>query len=156
MISRRRLLSNSTIAVAATTSGCAVSSSQTRSGATSVFAHGIASGDPLADRVILWTRVEASKDALVHAIVAKKADVELRKIMGTPLATLDLQASVKAWGVISFLMDTRRDKFIDFLKRLKERKDPATEPQEDVFQAVFGTSIEAIDTEWRAFALRAY
>ncbi len=65
MISRRRLLSNSTIALAATSSGCAVSSSQTRSGASSVFAHGIASGDPLADRIILWTRVEASKDALV-------------------------------------------------------------------------------------------
>jgi uncharacterized protein with PIN domain len=53
-------------------------------------------------------------------------------------------------------MDTRREKFIEFLTALKARKDPAAEKQEDVFQKVFATSIEAIDAEWRAFALRAY
>jgi len=88
MISRRRLLSNSTIALVATSSGCAAANaqiststissississigstnSQARSGpgADSVFRHGVASGDPLGDRIILWTRIEASKDAMV-------------------------------------------------------------------------------------------
>ncbi len=102
-----------------------------------------------------WSVSERWK-SYMKPLVQKKNDVELRKIMTTPLATLDLPSSVKAWGVISHLMDTRREKFIEFLTALKARKDPAAEPQEDVFQKVFGTSIEAIDAEWRAFVLRAY
>ncbi|MGH8559441.1 MAG: PhoD-like phosphatase N-terminal domain-containing protein, partial [Methylococcales bacterium] len=37
--------------------GCRTPSGTT-GGATSRFVHGVASGDPLEDRVILWTRVE--------------------------------------------------------------------------------------------------
>jgi hypothetical protein len=87
-------------------------------------------------------------------VVKKKDDAELRKILATPLATLDLPSSVKAWGVISWLMDTRREKFLEFLKALRERKDPQT--QEELFEKTFATSIEAVDREWRAFAVRAY
>lgn len=102
-----------------------------------------------------WAVSERWK-AYMKPLVQKKNDTELRKIMSIPLATLDLPSSVKAWGVISFLMDTRREKFIEFLTALKARKDPAAEPQEEIFQKVFGTSIEAVDAEWRAFVLRAY
>ena len=55
----------------------------TPGGATSLFSHGVASGDPLADRVILWTRVtvaspgtlnlnwEVASDANFGAVVAR-------------------------------------------------------------------------------------
>lgn len=100
-----------------------------------------------------WTLSERWK-LFLRDVVRKKDDEELRKIVGTPLATLDLPSSVKAWGVISWLMDTRREKFLEFLKALRERKDPQT--QEELLEKTFATSIEALDKEWRAFAVRAY
>ena len=46
-----------------------------------VFAHGVASGDPLEDRVILWTRVSGGRgDIEVHWWVAN--DPEMRTIIG--------------------------------------------------------------------------
>ena len=65
-IDRRAFLRSSAagvagLAVAGSTTGCApgaftMNESRTR------FAHGVASGDPLADRVILWTRITPSRD----------------------------------------------------------------------------------------------
>ena len=46
-----------------------------------VFAHGVASGDPLEDRVILWTRVSGGRgDVEVHWWVAN--DPEMRTVIG--------------------------------------------------------------------------
>ena len=46
-----------------------------------VFAHGVASGDPLEDRVILWTRVSGGRgDVEVHWWVAN--DPEMRSVIG--------------------------------------------------------------------------
>ncbi|WP_020171502.1 alkaline phosphatase D family protein [Gordonia polyisoprenivorans] len=42
----------------------AVAAPVTTPAASAVFAHGVASGDPLPDRVILWTRITATSDAL--------------------------------------------------------------------------------------------
>lgn len=100
-----------------------------------------------------WTVSERWKPYL-KALVAKKSDQELRTIVGLPLATLDLPSSVKAWGVVSYLMDTRREKFLEFLRAMSAK--PASETQEQVFERVFGTSMEAVDKEWRAYAVRAY
>ncbi len=58
MISRRRLLSNTAIASAVATTGALTSGTGHAAGA-APFAHGVASGDPLSDRIILWTRVDA-------------------------------------------------------------------------------------------------
>ena len=48
------------------------------------FAHGVASGDPLADRVILWTRVTPAEGAggtlKVHWVIAE--DERLRRVVG--------------------------------------------------------------------------
>ena len=45
-----------------------------------VFRHGVASGDPLHDRVILWTRVTASGDAVpVRWMIAR--DPKLARIV---------------------------------------------------------------------------
>lgn len=56
MISRRRLISNTAIATAVATTG-SLASGSARALPVSPFPQGVASGDPLADRVILWTRV---------------------------------------------------------------------------------------------------
>lgn len=98
-----------------------------------------------------WTVSERWK-LYLREHVRKKDDAEFRKVMGTPLATLDLASSVKAWAVISWLMDTRREKFLVFLTALRDGKDAPT----DAFERIFGTSVEAVDTEWRAYATRAY
>lgn len=44
-----------------------------------VFVHGVASGDPLADRVVLWTRLEATTDTELAWIVAE--DPELVRVV---------------------------------------------------------------------------
>ncbi len=126
MISRRRLLANCTIALAATSSGCAASSLQSsttpgRSGAPphapphakndaqtgpevgSVFRHGVASGDPLGDRIILWTRVEAPKNALVPVRWWIATDEAMRQVVNggevTALPWRDHCVKVDALGL---------------------------------------------------------
>lgn len=100
-----------------------------------------------------WTVSERWKPYL-KLLVQKKGDEELRKILNVPLATLDLPSSVKAWGVVSYLMDTKRDRFLELIKALGAK--PASETVEQVFERIFATPIEAVDKEWREYALRAY
>ncbi len=68
MITRRHFVSAASLAAGSTTVGAASAGADRSAGAAgeaaspgggSVFRHGIASGDPLTDRVILWTRLTA-------------------------------------------------------------------------------------------------
>ncbi|MGV9673318.1 alkaline phosphatase D family protein [Gordonia sp. NPDC003504] len=63
--SRRTLLGSGLIAGSAAVVGAPLSARSPAAAAPGhpVFAHGVASGDPLADRVILWTRVTPTADA---------------------------------------------------------------------------------------------
>ncbi len=87
-------------------SGCSSSSDTPAFGAADIksqpyspekFPHGIASGDPLADRVILWTRMPATADssATVHWVVT--SDPELKNIVasGTAVVAADKDFTVK-------------------------------------------------------------
>jgi alkaline phosphatase D len=57
--------------------------------AAAVFAHGVASGDPLADRVILWTRVTSSAPSVaVQWVIAK--DAQLREVVARGEAMADV------------------------------------------------------------------
>lgn len=59
-LSRRDFLKHASASAAvATLAACSSSNPRAPSGSTteSPFKHGVASGDPLADRVILWTRL---------------------------------------------------------------------------------------------------
>lgn len=58
-VSRRAVLRSGAIAAGVATLGTAIPASA----APPAFGHGVASGDPLPDRVILWTRVTPSADA---------------------------------------------------------------------------------------------
>src|SRR5687767_14103884 len=56
-----------------------------------VFCHGVASGDPLADRVMLWTRVSGDSDGRVPVEWRISRDPELDDVVqsGTTEATAD-------------------------------------------------------------------
>jgi alkaline phosphatase D len=64
-----------------------------------VFRHGIASGDPLAERVILWTRVSPAASATAPVQVRWRVadDERLTRVVarGTALATLEADFTVK-------------------------------------------------------------
>lgn len=100
-----------------------------------------------------WGLSERWKEFLGD-LVKQENDVELRTIMQAPLETLDLPQTVKAWGVITYLMDERRDELLKYLGALRDAGDEGDAVE--IFQDVFVTSVEDIDRQWRAFAKRAY
>jgi len=59
-----------------------------------VFAHGIASGDPLADRVVLWTRVPATGPTAVDWVVARDDALTDRVAEGTIETSPDRDGTV--------------------------------------------------------------
>ncbi len=67
MVSRRTFLGTATATAAATGAalGSGVVGAATDSSTSELFQHGVASGDPLGDRVILWTRVTGSDNSPV-------------------------------------------------------------------------------------------
>jgi alkaline phosphatase D len=61
-----------------------------------VFAHGVASGDPLADRVILWTRVSGASDTVrVRYRVATDPELADEVVSGSAEASADADFTVK-------------------------------------------------------------
>ena len=75
MLSRRGFLGVAAGATASIAAGVRTASAQSGSG-DSVFAHGVASGDPLADRIVLWTRVTPSADAVPGSGLGDAVDVD--------------------------------------------------------------------------------
>ena len=65
-------------------------------GASTVFQHGVASGDPLTDRVVLWTRVttDAPGDVPVAWVIAHDAGITDVVASGEVVATADGDSSV--------------------------------------------------------------
>lgn len=90
----------------------------------------------------------------LRQMVRGKNDVDLRGIVNKKLETLDLPQTVKAWGVISWLMDKHRTKTLAMLEALKENRNKRPAPE--VIEEVFGRTLEDIDKAWRAYAVRAY
>lgn len=89
VLARRTFLGGA--AVAAT----AIAGRSAQAQAAPTFRHGIASGDPLPDRVILWTRVTSDRDLPVTWVIA--ADPALQQVVsrGTARATADRDRTVK-------------------------------------------------------------
>ncbi len=98
-----------------------------------------------------WTASEGWRH-LLKGMVKTKNDMELRTLLNKKLGDLQIAATVKGWGVISWLMDRERDKFQEFLRTVRD----TDEPQADALQRIFGRGVEDIDKEWRAYALRAF
>ena len=55
----------------------------------SVFKHGVASGDPLADRVVLWTRVTADSDGPLEVRWKLARDPDLRDVVAEGLTAAE-------------------------------------------------------------------
>jgi tetratricopeptide (TPR) repeat protein len=89
---------------------------------------------------------------MLKGLVQKKDDLPLRTLMMVPLTKLDFQATVKGWGVASWLMDLDRDKFTSVLDQML---DPAVK-QENVFQGTYGMGLEELDQAWQAYAKKSY
>lgn len=72
-------------------SACGTSSSPLAGAAdgTSVFRHGVASGDPLADRVVLWTRVSAPGEGAVEVRWWVGMDPQMHQVLRSGTATTD-------------------------------------------------------------------
>ena len=62
-LNRRNLLIRGAAGVAATTSAAALAGWERAYAAEAPFVHGVASGDPLPDAVVLWTRVTPNREA---------------------------------------------------------------------------------------------
>lgn len=80
--SRREFFKRSSAAAGALAAAPLLPLAAAAMGRESLFLHGVASGDPLADRVILWTRVSvpASATAVVEYVIA--TDPKLRRVVG--------------------------------------------------------------------------
>src|SRR5262245_48603225 len=64
IVPRRTVLKAAGVATAATGAGLAAAAPATGATANATFRHGVASGDPLPDGILLWTRVTPSPDAV--------------------------------------------------------------------------------------------
>jgi len=64
---------------------------------TALFAHGVASGDPLANAVILWTRVSVSDGANLELgwVISKDASLAAPVLRGTVVATAEADFTAK-------------------------------------------------------------
>lgn len=83
MATRRHFLATTTAAAALSgyTAGAAGATAVTGKSSNPVFQHGIASGDPLGDRVILWTRISSSDSKLVPVRWLIASDAGLKKVV---------------------------------------------------------------------------
>jgi len=83
--------------------GCSDGSDNVASGAPGEFLHGVASGDPLTDGVILWTRLTPAADGLVRVAweVSESADFTtiVASGQGTTSAEVDYTVKVDVTGL---------------------------------------------------------
>jgi alkaline phosphatase D len=79
--SRRQFVRNLGFGLASTGAGLSLSGCD--DGQTIEFLHGVASGDPLVDRVMLWTRVTASEDKDVTLAWEIASDNDFKQIVGS-------------------------------------------------------------------------
>jgi alkaline phosphatase D len=107
MVTRRKFLGTATAAGVAATGAGALNNSAagdaSAHGSSDLFQHGVASGDPLGDRVILWTRISRPETAPVPVRWVIASDPGLRKIINqgvvTALPERDYTVKVDALGL---------------------------------------------------------
>ena len=97
MTTRRRFLGTTAASTAATVLNARAGGAVVTADTDAVFRHGVASGDPLADRVILWTRISGQTGTAVPVRWLIAADPELRNVVnqGVVSALADRDYTVK-------------------------------------------------------------
>jgi alkaline phosphatase D len=109
MVTRRTLLGTTAAGAAGLGSALGSAAGSTTAGAATAmqgskaFQHGVASGDPLGDRVILWTRISGAGDAPMPVRWIIAADPELKQVINqgviSALPTRDHTVKVDAVGL---------------------------------------------------------
>lgn len=111
MVTRRRFVSTSSLIAAAAAAGCAGrpaarprdAGSAAAHSAGDVFQHGVASGDPQSDRVILWTRITTAARGPVPVRWQIAADPAFRRVVNegvvAALPSADHTVKVDALGL---------------------------------------------------------
>jgi hypothetical protein len=89
---------------------------------------------------------------LVKEFVVARNDTPLRTVVNKPLTQLDFSATIKAWSVITWLMDTDRTKFLEYFDQMKTNG----KNQEAIMQGLWGKGLEELDEEWQAYVKRNY
>lgn len=84
------IVTGASVLVAATTAATAT----TAVGAAAVFAHGVASGDPLPDGILLWTRVTPVAEAVPGSGAGPRVDVEWQVAADAQFAGVVAQGTV--------------------------------------------------------------
>ena len=76
----------------------------------------------------------------------------LRQLMETPVEELKVDAECKSWSLVSFLLESRRQQFFDFVResKIKFRGERITSTQ--AFDAAFEPeTMEQVDAAWRSW-----
>jgi hypothetical protein len=87
----------------------------------------------------------------IKDLVRSKNDVPMRTLVMQPITQLEFAATVKAWCVVTWFMDTDRDRWLETLAQLRDggRDEP-------VLQGLWGKGLEELDDEWHKFVIKTY
>ncbi len=98
--------------------------------------------DPENWPIVIRTWIREGKDPSIAEVVK-----------ATNLAELSGGETVKGWSLIDFLVTEHREKFIDFMQKLRGTKQT---DDEKILQEVFGWSWDDLDAKWKAYARSSY
>jgi hypothetical protein len=87
----------------------------------------------------------------IKDLVRAKSDVPMRTLILQPLTQLEFDATVKAWCVCTWFMDTDRDKWIETLSQLRD-----SAKGEPVLQGLWGKGLEELDDDWHRWVIKTY
>ncbi|MBI4564536.1 MAG: hypothetical protein HY716_07595 [Planctomycetes bacterium] len=71
----------------------------------------------------------------------------------TNLGELSGAETVKAWSMVDFLITEHREKFIEFMTKLRGQRE---DEDAKILKEVFGWTLEDFDARWQAYARTAY
>lgn len=87
----------------------------------------------------------------IKDLVRAKNDTPLRTLIYQPITQLEFPATVKAWCMCTWFMDTNRDKWISTLEQMREGM-----KSEDILQGVWEKGLEELDADWQKWAIKTY
>ena len=87
----------------------------------------------------------------IKDLVKAKNDVPLRTLVMQPITQLEFQASVKAWCIATWFMDSDRDKWMETLAQFRDGGKP-----EPVLEGLWGKGLEELDDAWHAWVKKTY
>lgn len=97
-----------------------------------------------------WGDVDNWKPKIKDLVLAKN-DVPMRTLVNQRITELQFDATVKAWCVVTWLMELDRDKFIEVLRQIG-----ADTKSEVVLQGSYGKGLEELDDDFKKHVKKTY